>query len=211
MRFEHLVEIAGDEPLFETGLLLTPPADPADVHRQLTRWAANGRVVKLRRGLYALAPPWRKRLPHPFLTANRLVRGSYVTGLSALAFAGAIPEYVPEVTSATRGRSHGRETPLGRFSFRHMKPALHFGYREVDLGDDQSAFVARPEKALLDIVHQQPEGDRPEHLRELRLNFDVLDLDALDGAAKAHGAPKLRRAASVVRRLAERAGTYETL
>ena len=211
MKFEHLVEIAGDQPLFETGLLLTPPVDPADVRRQLTRWAASGRVVQLRRGLYALAPPWRKRLPHPFLTANRLVPGSYVSGLSALAFAGAIPEYVPEVTNSTRGRSHSRETPLGRFSFRHMKPALHFGYREVDLGDDQSAFVARPEKALLDIVHQQPEGDRPEHLGELRLNFDVLDLDALDSAAEAQDAPKLRRAAGVVRRLAERAETYETL
>lgn len=211
MRFEQLVEIAGDEPLFETGLLLTPPVDPADVRRQLTRWAANGRVLQLRRGLYALAPPWRKRLPHPFLAANRLVPGSYVSGLSALAFAGAIPEYVPEVTSATRGRSHSRQTPLGRFSFRHLKPALHFGYRQVDLGGDQSAFVARPEKALLDIVHQQPGGDRQAHLRELRLNFDVLDLDALDDAARAHGAPKLQRAANVVRRLAERAGNYETL
>lgn len=60
--------------------------------------------MQLRRGLYALAPPWRKRSPHPFLTANRLVPGSYVSGPSALAFAGAIPEYVPEVTSVTRPR-----------------------------------------------------------------------------------------------------------
>lgn len=209
MRFECLIQIAGNEPLFETGLLLTPPADPADVHRQLTRWAANGRVVQLRRGLYALAPPWRKHLPHPFLTANRLVPGSYVSGLSALAFAGAIPEYVPEVTSVGRGRSHSRRTPLGRFSFRHLQPALHFGYRHVDLGNDQSAFVARPEKALLDLVHQRPGGEREEHLGELRLNFDALDLDALDEAARVHGAPKLQRAAAVVRRLAEGAGDYE--
>lgn len=92
-----------------------------------------------------------------------------------------------------------------------MTPALHFGYREADLGNDQSAFVARPEKALLDLVHQRPGGDRQEYLRELRLNLEVPDLDALDDAARAHGAPKLQRAARVVRRLAERAGTWETL
>ena len=211
MKFENLVEIAGDEPVFETGLLLTGPVDPADVQRQLVRWTANGRVVQLRRGLYSLAPPWQKRLPHPFLVANRLVPGSYVSGLSALAFAGAIPEYVPEVTSVVRGRTHSRRTSLGRFSFRHLKPALHFGYRSLDLGNSQSAFVARPEKALLDLVHQRPGGDRQEHLQELRLNTGVLDLGALDAVARVGGSPKLRRAAGVVRRLAAQAGSYEAL
>lgn len=211
MRFKRLLEAVGDEPLFETGLLMTAPADPADVHRQLARWAADGRVVQLRRGLYALAPPWRKRAPHPFLIANRLVPGSYVSGLSALAFASAIPEYVPEVTSVTRGRSRVRQTELGRFSYRHVKPALHFGYQAANLGNAQSAFVARAEKALLDLVHQTPGGDRREHLRELRLSFDALDLDALDVAAERFGTPKLKRAASAVRRLAEDEAGYEDL
>ncbi len=50
-------------------------------------------------------------------------------------------------------------TPPGRFSFRHVKPGLLFGCRRVDLGAGQHAFVAEPEKALLDIVHLQPGGD----------------------------------------------------
>ena len=61
---------------------------------------------------------------HPFLVANRLVPGSYVSGLAALAFAGAIPEFVPEVTSCGPGRPHVRTTPLGRFSFRYLKAGL---------------------------------------------------------------------------------------
>ena len=101
-----------DEPLFETGLLLAGPVDPADLRRQLSRWKRSGRIRQLRRGLYTLAPPWDKRIPHPFLVANRLVPGSYVSGLSALAFVQAIPEYVAEVTSVTPGRPQQRHTAL---------------------------------------------------------------------------------------------------
>ena len=109
MIFRDLVEIVADEPLFETGLLLAGAVDAADLRRQLSRWTRGGRIQQLRRGLYALAPPWRKRTPHPFLVANRLAPGSYVSGLSALAFAHVIPEHVVEVTSVTAGR--GCATP----------------------------------------------------------------------------------------------------
>ena len=117
MDFRDLVEIVGDEPVFDTGLLLAGAVDPADLHRQLSRWCRTGRVQQLRRGLYALAPPWRRETPHPFLVANRLAPGSYVSGLSALAHARTIPEYVAEVTSITPGRPRIRDTPLGRSRF----------------------------------------------------------------------------------------------
>lgn len=63
----------GDEPVFEAGLLLAGDVDPSDVRRQLSRWVNAGRLYQLRRGLYALAPPFQKIRPHPFLVANRLV------------------------------------------------------------------------------------------------------------------------------------------
>ena len=171
--------------------------------RQLARWTRSGKIRQLRRGLYSpWRRPWEKRIPHPFLVANRLVRGSYVSGLSALAFVGAIPEYVAEVTSVTPGRPHMRKTPFGRFSFRHLKPGLLFGYRRVDLGDGARAFVAEPEKALLDLVHLHPGGDDAAYLRELRLDFDALRLDRLESFAAAGATPKLARAAERVRRIA---------
>ena len=80
----------GDEPVFETGLLLAGDVDPVDVRRQLSRWTAAGYLYQVRRGLYALAPPYRKVEPHPFLAANRIVRPSYVSLQSALAFHGFI-------------------------------------------------------------------------------------------------------------------------
>ena len=211
MKFQDLVAIVEDEPVFDTGLLLAGPVNPAQVQRQLSRWVRAGRVLQLRRGLYALAPPWRKRIPHPFLVANRLAPGAYVSGLSALAFAHAIPEHVAEVTSITSGRPHSRNLPLGRFSFRHLKAGLRFGYRQTELGNSQQAFVATPEKALLDLVHLQPGGDDRVYLQELRLNFEALRLEALDALASRCGTPKLLRAVRQVRQLAEAEPEWRTL
>ena len=211
MRFRELAEIVADEPVFETGLLLAGAVDPADLRRQLSRWTRSGRIRQLRRGLYTLAPPWEKRPPHPFLVANRLVRGSYVSGLAALAFVQAIPEYVAEVTSVTPGRPHLRHTPYGRCSFRHLKPGLLFGYRHVELGDGQRAFVAEPEKALLDLVHLHPGGDDAAYLRELRLDFDRLRLQRLESFAATGATPKLARAVGRIRRIAGEAAGYDTL
>ena len=209
MKFEEAVDIVSEEPLFETGLLLAGDVDPVDLRRQLSRWTRSGRIHQLRRGLYVLAPPWRKQHPHPFLVANRLAPGSYVSGLSALAHAGAIPEYVPETTSVTAGRPQLRSTPLGRFSFRHMKDGLMFGYRRIDLGHGQCAFVAEPEKAVLDMVHLHPGGDGKAYLEELRLDFDALHLERLEALAANATTPKLARAARVLREIADDTPEYE--
>src|SRR3972149_3195316 len=104
MEYEHLLELVGDDPVFETALLLAGKVNPHTVRLQLTRWTKSGRVYQLRRGLYAIAPPYQKVKPHPFLIANRMRRASYVSGQSALAFYGLIPEVVPVTLSVTAGR-----------------------------------------------------------------------------------------------------------
>jgi predicted transcriptional regulator of viral defense system len=195
MEFARLIEIVGHEPVFETSLLLAGEAKPANVRRQLSRWTKTGRLYQLRRGLYALAPPFQKVKPHPFVVANCMVRGSYVSCQSALAHCGLIPEHVPVVTSVTTARPARWETPLGVYEFHHIKTGLLHGYQLTDLGEGQEAFVAKPEKALLDLVHLQPGGDAPDYLRELRLqNLDRLDLDELRRAAAFVGERALRGA-----------------
>ena len=203
MKLRDLLRVAAEEPLFETSLLLAGAADPADVRRQLSRWRAAGTVVQLRRGLYALAPPYRRRVPHPFVVANHLVRGSYVSRESALAHHGLIPEHVPEVTSVAARRPHRRSTPLGRFDFRHIGRDAMWGYRQEEVAPGEWAFVATPEKALLDLVHLRTRGDAPELLASLRLqNLERLDLGALAAAAERAGRPKARRAAGRIAALA---------
>jgi predicted transcriptional regulator of viral defense system len=189
--------------VFDTGLLLAGDVDPADVRRQLSRWTKTGRLYQLRRGLYALATPFQKIKPHPFLVANRMVRGSYVSRQSALAHYGLIPEHVPVVTSVTTARPAYWDTSLGSYDFRHVKADLFRGYRLVEVSPGQRAFVATAEKALLDLIHLQPGGDSPDYLRELRLqNLDRLELDELRRQADRAGSPKLRRASNLVAQLA---------
>jgi len=213
MEFENLVKIAGDEPVFETSLLLAGEIDPADVRRQLSRWTKAGRLYQLRRGLYALAPPFQKVKPHPFFIANRMVRGSYVSCQSALEHYGLIPDYVPTTISVTAGRPSRWETPLGNFEFHHLKVNLMRGYKLIDLVEGQKAFVATPEKALLDLIHLRPGADSPAYLRELRLqNLERLNLEELRRLAILIDKPKLQRAANFVAELAAaEAQEYETL
>lgn len=212
MTFSELLEIVADEPVFETGFLRAGRAADPGLASQLSRWCRGGKLFQLRRGLYALAPPFRKVRPHPFLVANHLVPGSYVSGLSALAHAHAIPEFVPEVTSCGPGRRQVANTPLGRYSHRRIVRSLRFGYRLRELGRDQWAFVATPEKAFLDLVHLRPRGDDPAWIDELRLNGEVFSAERLTATAAATGRPKLVRAAAHLRsRMSDPSLAFEAL
>jgi hypothetical protein len=203
MKLASLLAIVGDQPVFETGFLLAGDVDAGDLRRQLSRWVTSGHLVQLRRGLYALAPPYRKTEPHPFLVANRLVRGSYVSLQSALAHHGLIPEHVPVTTSVTTGRPQHRANPFGSFEYHHCPPDRLTGYRVEKLGGGQEALVATPAKALADLVHLVPGADSRAYLSELRLT----NLEKLDPAALLQPTvgdrPKIRRAFRRLAALAE--------
>ena len=212
MEFTKLLEIVQDEPVFETGLLFSGNVNPREIHRQLSRWRQAGKIYQLRRGLYCLAPPYQKVNPHPFLVANRLLPGSYVSLQSALAYYGMIPEYVPVTTSITTSRPAQWETPLGVFDFRHIQVDFFDGYRFVDLGENQRAFIATPEKALLDLVYLEPGGDTQDYLTELRLNnLGRLDWQLLERVARKIEKPKLMRAMVAIRELAGEESEFESL
>ena len=194
-----MVEIVQDEPVFETGLLLAGQVDPNNIRRQLTRWTQAGLLFQLRRGLYALAPPFQKGKAHPFVIANRLVGGSYVSCQSALAHFDLIPESVPTVVSVCSCRPGHRDTPLGSFLVRHMRRNYLGGYQLLELGNGQEALVAIPEKALLDLIYLTPEGDSAEYIHSLRLqNLENLNMRSLKNVAKIFDKPKLTRAVEVL-------------
>lgn len=196
MNYESLMALVADEPVFSSALLLSGNESLRQVRLQLSRWVKAGRLLQLRRGVYVLAPTWRKVEPHPFLVANRLQRGSYVSLQSALAWHGVIPEHVPVVTSVGPGRPETVRNPLGAFQFNHLAGGLLFGYSRVEVAPRQYAFVASPEKALLDLVHLTPGADSAGYLRELRLqNRAAINVSDLRELAQRSGKPKLVRAA----------------
>jgi len=199
MNFSELLRLVDAEPIFSSSLLLSGKVDDRQVRLQLSRWVKSGRLVQIRRGLYALGVPWRKVEPHPFLVANRHSPGSYVSLQSALAWHGAIPEQVHIITSVGPGRPATTITPLGTFKIQRIADALCFGFSRVEVSPRQSAFVAGPEKALLDLVYLTPDGDSLEFLRELRLqNPSAFQQPVLEELARHSGKPKLVRASAII-------------
>ncbi len=202
MKWEELLDLLNGEPIFHSSVLLSGVEAQADVRRQLARWVGAGRLLKLRRSVYVLARPYRLKEPDPFVVANRLKGASYVSFQSALAHYGCIPEHVPTVTSATTGRPETLHTPFGAFVYRHIQTRLFFGFTSITVSGDSNAFVARPEKALLDLTYLSPCGDSSEYIQELRLqnlvSFDALNL--LEFAQRT-GSAKLLRVAERVKYL----------
>lgn len=184
-----------DEPVFTSSLLKVAGIKTSQIDLQLVRWVKSESLLKLRRGVYVLGKPFRKIEPHPFLIANRLQRGSYVSFQSALAYYDLIPEHVPVVTSATTGRAETVKTPMGSFIFRHLKNGMFFGFRQVKIADRQQAVIASPEKALVDLLYATSGSDSDGYIEELRLqNTESLSANELTKAAESTGSWKVRRA-----------------
>jgi predicted transcriptional regulator of viral defense system len=199
MKFSELLSLVAEEPVFSSSLLLAGKVDDRQVRLQLSRWVQSGQLIQLRRGLYALAVPWRKVEPHPFLVANRQHPGSYVSLQSALAWYGAIPEHVQIITSVGPGRPETTITPLGTYKIQHLADTLCYGFAKIEVTSRQSVFLATPEKALLDLVHLTPGGDSMGFLRELRLqNLSAFQHTVLEEMAHRSGKPKLMRATAML-------------
>ncbi len=192
MNYDDLLDLIGEEAVFESSLLLAGDVSPQYVRMQLSRWVKSGRLIQLRRGLYAIAPPYRKVKPHPFLIANRLVKASYVSLQSALAWVGLIPEILYSTTSVTSKRPQRIETAMGNFDYRHIQTRYLSGYEMIDVGEGQSALVAVPEKALLDLIYLNPGSESLNYLRELRMqNLARIDLTRMTQLASDFDSPKI--------------------
>ena len=207
MKIDELARRVALNGLFRTGQILSGVANPASVRRQLVRWTQSGRILQLRRGVYALRKPYAALDLHPFAAANALKKVSYVSLQSALSHYGMIPEFVPVTTSVTTGRPEEIETPLGRFQFRHASPGRFFGFVEMEISVEQAVLIATPQKALVDLLYLTAHSDRVDYLRELRIERPVdFDPGALRSAAYLMNSDKVVRAVMRLIQLWEKEG-----
>lgn len=189
-------------PVFESNSLFTHANKRQQVQRQLSEWTRQGKIMPLRRGLYTVAEPYQFTQLHPFVIANHLVRDSYVSLQMALSYYGLIPDHVAVITNVTSGRSNGWENHYGRFEYHHIQPSFFTGAHLWQLTATQSAWIATPEKALLDLIYLTPGGDSSDYLHALRLqNLDQFDLQAFYQWVKLLDKPKLHRAVSIIEEL----------
>lgn len=113
----------------------------------------SGLLISLRRGLYVPGPELDLPLPHSFLIANHLRGPSYISLETALSHWEMIPERVYEINSITLKTSRVYDTPIGRFTYRHLNfPYYSFGLKHVEVGTDQFVLMASPEKAICDKI-----------------------------------------------------------
>lgn len=115
-------------------------------------------ILRLKRGLYILAPEFRKSDPHPYVIAAMLHAPSHISLETALSFHGLIPETVFQVSSVTCSRSRNFDTPLGLFTFQRV-PLLNprSGVEVVKLSKYSWAFVAKPLRAITDLIYLRKE------------------------------------------------------
>jgi predicted transcriptional regulator of viral defense system len=200
-------------PLFETGHLYAGADNLQQVQRQVADWVRAGKVIQLRRGLYTVAPPYQSEHPHSYLIANHMVRGSYVSLHAALSYYDLIPEHVAVVTNVTTGRPGVWQNPYGHFSYQHIQPALFFGFEYRQVTRTQWAYMATPEKALLDLIYLTPQADSEAYIRALRLqNLDQLNIEQLAVFVERANKPKLRRAQTCILQIVkEELMEYESL
>jgi len=204
MKFINLLEKVSELPAF-TVKFLAAGEDLKQVRLQISRWVQDGKVIRIHKGLYTLAEPYRKINPDPFYIANALKKASYVSLQSALSWHGIIPEFVPSVTSITTGRPQTIETPLGRFEYRHVSKKYFWGYEYVELKDSLYAFIACPEKALLDLIYLTPGSEQTAYIEELRLqNYDKIDRSRLSQFTQKYESAKMTQARNNIDEMLDR-------
>jgi predicted transcriptional regulator of viral defense system len=115
-----------------------------------------GELIRFQRGLYMLNERFRDYSCHPFVLAQALAPGSYISFETALAYHGWIPEAVFTTASVVSGRKSRQfeDEKMGILSFHplaiHRKHFLELVNRYQING--QSMLVAKPFRALMDLV-----------------------------------------------------------
>ena len=198
MKFDRFLQLVGDLPWFDFATVLQLSGEPRQNLRvRLYEWRKAGKLLSLRRGMYALAEPYRQAAAHPALLSNQLYTPSYISMHWALSFYGLIPEKTVAYTAVTPRVPRTFENDFGVYRYSNLKQKFFFGYRAVDMGGE-NVFVAAPEKALLDLWHLRSGVWNLDRMAEMRFqNFDVVSTGRLHDYAKRFGLPRLMRAVSV--------------
>lgn len=195
MNFDSLVMLTATEAHFDLPMLVQAFDESRESIRvQLSRWTGQGRVVRLRRGYYTLAKPYRSVPLSTAALANTLCRPSYLSGLWALGFHDLIPERVHWLTSVTTRQPRRYKNAFGVFDYRNLKQEAFGGYRSVRDGSAE-IFVAEPAKALLDHWHLNGGEWTNDRLEEMRYqNVEQVDTKCLQELAARYRSPRIERA-----------------
>ena len=122
------------------------------VNRKVANLEKEGRIIRLKRGMYVVNPNESGKLLSLGLIGNVLYGPSYVSMLTALREYGLIPERVEVIESMTTHLTVSFENPVGRFEYHHCtKDYYSIGITQRE-EEGISYLIATPEKALCDYI-----------------------------------------------------------
>ncbi len=212
MKFDTLQNKLGKRDWFDLATAVLVADEPRPhLQTQLYRWCRAGKLLPLRRGMYAFAECYRRTDIEPAALANHLYSPSYLSLQWALSWHGLIPERAVTFTSVATRQTRQFRNDFGAFTYRHLKPECFFGHHTVTL-NGHDVCLARPEKALLDLWHLEPGAWDEARMSEMRFqNTEILDLDLLAALARRWGSPRLGQALDTFTRVItdETEGTVE--
>lgn len=137
------------------------------------RWTKQGKVKKVRNGVYrATDVVMRSEWDH-YLIANKLQYPSYISLHSAFHFYNLIPEYVYHPTSVSTKKTQTYDFQNICYTFQQLKPELFFGYQVFSWRGVQIR-IALLEKAIIDFAYLEPLFIDSAWLEEMRFDEDVL-------------------------------------
>ncbi len=205
MKYEDLTVMLGAQGFFDLASVVQLTAERRESIRiQLSRWCRSGKLISLRRGMYAFPEVGTAVRVNPAVLANSLYSPSYLSTYWALGFYGLIPEKVVTYTSVTRRVTRAFSNPLGSFQYRSIKQAGFFGYKLIQMGEAK-LLMAEPEKALLDLWYLESGDWHDVRMTEMRFqNMEVVDTSRLNDYAARFQSPRLVKAARLWTALAER-------
>ena len=205
MKFNEIVQTFGDRTWFDFEMVhLISGEASACVHTELYRWRESGKLIELRRGLFALAEPWRHGAIDAAALAKALYPPSYLSGAWALRRYGVLSEgggegERPELDSVTARPAKVFENSFGRYSYSTFPRDLLFGTRTVVIGRNRVR-MAFPEKALLDYWFIEGGEWDEGRINAAGLDTAPLDLGRLEAFAARAGRPRLARATGALMR-----------
>lgn len=139
----------------------------------LTRWQKKGLLIKLRQGYYTF-PEYKGKQNFAYYFANKMYQPSYISLHTALSYFGIIPESVVQIISVSTLKTATFNNAFGAYSYKTIKKDLFFGYDLVSIDNRRTYNMAKPEKAILDLLYLYDFYNSEQEIAELRLDEDFL-------------------------------------
>jgi len=201
MKYEDLVQKVQNIPYFDETFLGKEFSQT--FRNQLSRWAKEGKVIRLKKGLYTLPRHKQKKEPSLMFISNILYSPSYISLEYALSFYDLIPERTVTLTAISTHKTKYFRNSLGTFEYRSVKSSLFFGH-ERDSRFEPAVLIATPEKALLDKIYFDPTVRyEPNYFSEnLRLqNFEILRPKYLKNYSQKMNSVKVKKMVAILTKL----------